>query len=121
MFKFLYSCKVELDLTELESLELMADKLESEDCEDFTVELEGAEYRFISSKVIDDVYYFETVDLIKDSYNLEVPHFIEIDWDKTVENCKVDGFGHHFSSYDGSEVYVSCSQSNMEYYIFRTN
>lgn len=119
MLQFLFKVKQELDLTEADSLELVSEKMESHDSNDFSVELEGAEFRFIAEKAIDDIYYFETVDLIKECYNLEVPDFIEIDWDKTVENCKADGFGHHFSRYDGSEVYIR--ESELEYYIFRVN
>ena len=61
------------------------------------------EIRIIRTSEIENIYYDSTVDLIKDCYNLDLPSFIEIDWDATVENCKVDGFGHHFSSWDGSE------------------
>ena len=72
--------------------------------------------RIISKSDIDDIYYNSTVDLIKDCYDLsdkKIPSFIEIDWDKTVQNCKVDGFGHHFSGWDGSEYETE------NYYIFK--
>ncbi len=82
---------------------------------DFTFDLDGAEYRFIHNSCIDDIYREEIIETIKDCYNLDLPDFIEIDWDATVDNCLVDGYGHHFSSYDHSELEVG------EWYIFRTN
>ena len=33
----------------------------------------------------------------------ELPPFVAVDWEQTAANCKVDGMGHHFSSYDGEE------------------
>ena len=69
----------------------------------------------INEDVIEDIYFEETVEVIKDCYNIDAPKFIEIDWKATVENCLQDGYGHHFSPYDGSEVYID------GWYIFRTN
>jgi len=75
----------------------------------------GGEYRLIGRGYIYDIYKEEVIDLIEDCYNMNVPSFVEIDWDSTVENCLVDGYGQHFSSYDGSEEYAE------DYYIFRIN
>lgn len=83
---------------------------------DFYIEPEnGGEYRLIHKDAIEVIYYESIIELIKDCYNLNLPDFVEVDWDATVENCKVDGYGHHFSSYDHSEEYAE------DYYIFRTN
>lgn len=82
---------------------------------DFYLGGDGDKYRFIHEDVIDDIYYYEVVEQIKDGYGLNVPDFVEIDWDKTVENCMYDGYGHHFSHYDGSE------HESEGYYIFRLN
>ena len=76
---------------------------------------QGRGFRFIHEDVIEDIYFEETVEVIKDCYNINTPKFIEIDWKATVENCLQDGYGHHFSHYDGSEVYID------GWYIFRTN
>lgn len=73
------------------------------------------DYRIIDDHYIADIYYDEMIDSIKDCYDLDVPDFIEIDWDKTVENCMIDGYGHHFASYDGHEHHSE------GYYIFKTN
>lgn len=73
------------------------------------------EWRFIHKDDIVDIYYDEMVDLIKQCHKIDVPDFVVIDWDKTVENCMIDGYGHHFSHYDGSENHSS------GYYIFRVN
>ena len=83
--------------------------------DDFCVESNGAEYRFVHDDSIEDIYYEEVKETIIDCYNLDVPDFVAIDWDQTIDNCMVDGFGHHFSHYDGSEECVA------DYYIFRTN
>ncbi len=80
---------------------------------EFYIKSGGAEYRFINEDVIDDIYYNEVKETIIDCYNLNVPSFVEIDWDKTIDNCMYDGYGHTFSSYDGSEDQIA------NYYIFR--
>ena len=83
---------------------------------DFYIEPEsGGQYRLIHEDIIDGVFFEEIIELIKDCYDLNLPSFIEIDWEATVNNCRMDGFGHHFSSYDGSEKHLD------GYYIFRTN
>ncbi len=80
----------------------------------FTFDFDGNEYRIISDDSIETIYREEMEERIKDCYDLSnIPDFIEIDWDKTIDNCSQDGYGHHFSSYDGSEI--ECAG----YYIFR--
>lgn len=86
------------------------------DFDDFTFDFDGNEYRIISDDSIEIIYREEMEETIKDCYDLSnIPDFVEIDWDKTVDNCMQDGYGNHFSSYDGSEI--ECAG----YYIFRTN
>jgi len=84
-----------------------------------TIELDGMEFRLINEDAIREIYQDEQEELIKDCYlsNLkEIPWWLEIDWEKTVENVlDSDGYGHHFASYDGGELYTD------GYYIFRTN
>jgi hypothetical protein len=56
--------------------------------------------------------------------NNNLPDWIDINWKQTTDNVKdVDGMGHHFSSYDGSEEYVSIAVEGESsgIYIFRTN
>lgn len=88
---------------------------------DFYIELDGNEYRFILEGSIDDIYYDSQKDLIEECFMpKDFPSWIEIDWDETIENVKnSDGYGNHFSSYDGSEEYVTFD--DYAYYIFRTN
>jgi hypothetical protein len=63
--------------------------------------------RFISESVIDEVWTDSLIEQIKDCYDLsEVPAFVAIDWQETTDNCKEDGMGHHFNSYDGGEEEV---------------
>lgn len=77
---------------------------------------DGCEYRFIHEDAIEGIYHDETIECIKECYDLDnIPAFMVIDWDATVKNCLVDGYGQHFSSYDGSELSVG------PWYIFRLN
>lgn len=83
---------------------------------DFTFEFDENEYRIISDDSIERIYREEKEETIRGWYDLSnIPDFIEIDWDKTIDNYSQDGYGHHFSGYDGSEI--ECAG----YYIFRTN
>jgi len=93
--------------------------------DDFSFDFEGAEYRIISDSVIWDIYVEEIQSTVEDCYDLKldnIPDFVafEIDWNQTAKNCYVDGYGHHFSGYDGSELEVFVN-GKMQYYIFRTN
>ena len=74
------------------------------------------EVRIISEDHIDSIWTDSLIEQVQECYDLSnVPSFVEIDWEATAENCKVDGLGHHFNSYDGGE-------ENAEgVYIFRTN
>ena len=89
---------------------------------DFTFEIDGAEYRFICDDVIHDIYHDEQVELIEDCFlgGKELPNWIEIDWNKTIDNVyQSDGYGNHFSTYDGSEE--SFTYDRELWYIFRIN
>lgn len=88
--------------------------------DDFTFELDGNEYRVIADDAIWDIYVETIKEIVNDCYDLKldsIPDFIalEIDWEQTAVNAYADGYGHTFSSYDGSE----CETKN--HYIFRTN
>lgn len=103
------------ELYELKELiETIKDKTSSED--DFWLELAGGEVRLIDEDEIDEIWADSLIDQIKECYDLSnLPSFVAIDWEQTAENCKIDGKGHHFSSYDGFEHYSE------GWYIFRTN
>lgn len=90
--------------------------------DDFTLDFDGAEYRIISESDIWEIYRDAIKDIVEDCYsdvlNLDkIPPFIavSIDWEQTAKNAYADGYGHTFSSYDGSE------EEAAGYYIFRTN
>lgn len=88
--------------------------------DDFYFEYDGNEYRIISEYAIWDIYVEGIQSLVEDCYDLKLdnmPSFVEfsIDWEATARNCYADGYGHHFSGYDGSELEF-CG-----YYVFRTN
>jgi len=79
-------------------------------------DFDGEEWRVIEEDDIDEIWTESLIEQVKEIYDLsEAPSFVEIDWEKTAENCKVDGMGHHFSPYDGNEY------SANNYYFFRTN
>lgn len=87
---------------------------------DFTLDFDGNEYRLIDEDAIWNIYRDEIQRIVEECYDLkldQIPEFIafEIDWEETAENAYVDGYGHTFSSYDGSE------ENACGYYIFRTN
>lgn len=70
--------------------------------------------RFISSDYIDEIWTDSLIEMIKDCYDFadtieELPSFVafSIDWEETANNCKVDGLGHHFNSYDGGEEEIT--------------
>lgn len=88
--------------------------------DDFTIEFDGNEYRLIADPAIWDIYVEEIKNTVEDCYELnldKIPSFIavSIDWEATANNAYADGYGHTFSSYDGSE------EEAAGYYIFRTN
>lgn len=89
---------------------------------DFYFEYDGDEYRIISESSIWEIYVEEIQRIVEDCYSDvlkldDIPGFIEfsIDWEQTAKNAYVDGYGHTFSSYDGSELEIG------DYYVFRTN
>ena len=106
----------DLDVEEIKSLHEELNK----NTDDFYIELSGEEYRFIEHDAIWDIYVEAIQQIIEDSYDLpldDLPSFIafEIDWEATARNCYIDGYGHTFSGYDGSEI------ESDNYYIFRNN
>ena len=87
---------------------------------DFYVEIDGEEYRFINEDAIWDIFVDEIQQLTEECYTGKVEWWIAIDWEQTAENClEADGYGHHFASYDGNEHEYKLGEEN--YYIFRTN
>lgn len=82
---------------------------------DFYFELDGMEFRLIHEESIWEIYVDTIRDIVEDCYEMNVPNFVAIDWEETAQNAYVDGYGHTFSSYDGSESLED------GYYIFRTN
>lgn len=101
-----------------DAIEELAYKLDSED--NFYFEYDGNEYRIIKDSEIWDIYVETIKDIVNDCYDLkldDIPSFIEfsIDWEQTAKNAYVDGYGHIFSTYDGSELEIN------SHYVFRTN
>jgi hypothetical protein len=114
-------------IEDLLSVELEIDLLDELDSKiytknDFYIEIDRAEYRFINADAIWWIYQEEQEDLIKDCYlgGIELPYWLKIDWEQTCENVlNADGYGHHFSRYDGSEEEFNLNGES--WYIFRTN
>lgn len=92
---------------------------------DFYFELDGNEYRLIHEDDIEEIFADEVRQTIEDCYDMEnltdrdkigfLADHIEVDWEGVVSACLHDGYGHQFSSYDGSEYEAG------GYYIFRNN
>lgn len=102
-----------------EAIEILREKIGEDD---FYFEFDGNEYRLIKEPAIWEIYKDAIKEIVEDCYSdvlkLDaIPSFIavSIDWEQTAKNAYVDGYGHQFSSYDGSEHMVG------GYYIFRTN
>jgi RNAse (barnase) inhibitor barstar len=115
------SKELELDINR-EDVREFEDQLNSEN--DFYIEIDGNEYRVINADTIWDIFVEEIQQTVEECYlggtDLDKHWWIELDWEKTAQNClDADGYGHHFSSYDGSELEYEFGEEN--YYIFRTN
>jgi hypothetical protein len=87
---------------------------------EFYFEFDGNEYRIINEQSIDGIYEETIKDIVTECYDLnldKIPSFISvtIDWQQTAQNALADGYGHTFSSYDGSEELIN------GWWIFRTN
>lgn len=99
-----------------EYINMIENALESDDT---TIELDSMEFRIINEDAIQEIYQDSQEELIKDCYFptlQEIPWWLEIDWKTTVQNVlNSDGYGNHFSTYDGGELYTD------GFYIFRTN
>jgi hypothetical protein len=113
-----YQEEMQSEYSELiDALNELNDKIRSGD---FYFEYDGNEYRIIAESGIWDIYVEAIKNIVTDCYDLKlenIPDFVawEIDWEQTAENAYVDGYGHTFSGYDGSEL------ETKNYYIFRTN
>jgi len=113
--------ELELDINR-EEVKEFEDQLNSEN--DFYIEIDGNEYRVIHQETIWETFVEEIRQTVEDCYlggiDLDKFWWIELDWEKTAKNClDADGYGHHFSGYDGSEFEYTFGEE--DYYIFRTN
>ena len=102
-----------------EAIETLRERIDNGE-DDFIFDFDGNEYRIIHEDSIWEIYVEEIKNIVNDGYDLKldsIPDFIavNINWEKTAENALVDGYGHTFSGYDGSE------EEAAGYYIFRTN
>ena len=102
-----------------EAIKALRESIDQEEY-DFTLDFDGNEYRIIHEDSIWGIYVEEIKNIVESCYDLkldQLPGFIavSIDWENTATNAYVDGYGHTFSGYDGSEEKVG------DYYIFRTN
>ena len=85
---------------------------------DFSIEFDGEEYRVIAGDAIEDIHTEEVKELTGDCFldGRDFPWWVAIDWEETAKNVReADGYGHHFSSYDGSEYETE------SFYFFRTS
>jgi hypothetical protein len=109
----------ELELTiNRDEVRELEDKLYT-DYDDFYIELDGEEYRFIHEDFIWDIYVDSIKEMVEDCYDIKAPDWLAIDWEETANNCYVDGYGHHFAHYDSNEYEHTIDDAL--YYIFRLN
>ena len=87
---------------------------------EFYIEVDGYEFRCISSNAIWDIYVEAIQNLVEECYDCKIPDFVAIDWVETAKNCSYDGYGNTFSSYDGYEE-ETMSIDGEYWYIFRVN
>jgi len=119
---------LEIDCKDFQQ-ELFDNLADYEDC--FEIDNGSESYRFISDTAIEDIHVESVKDMVTDCYlsgtDLDKYSWLAIDWEETAENLRrYDGYGHHFSSYDGSEeeydfTDVEGSGVKFGYWIFRTN
>lgn len=109
---------IELDLTvNRDEVRELEDKLYT-DYDDFFIELDGEDYRFIHEDFIWDIYVDEIKEVTEDCYIGKMPEWVAIDWEETAENVyQADGYGHHFAHYDGNEYEHTIDDAL--YHIFR--
>ena len=69
---------------------------------DFMAYIDDCEYRIIHQDVIWEAYVEEIKLIIETCYDINAPKWLSIDWEQTAKNCFIDGYGHTFSTYDGS-------------------
>ena len=106
----LVACGVEVTEENLETID------SAEVGNDFSVELDGMEFRLISDDSIERIHADEIQEYVDDCILNDCPETLQryFDYDSFIRDCRIgDGYGHHFSSYDGSEVNAA------SYYIFR--
>lgn len=108
--------ELELDINRDEVRELES-KLNSDN--DFYIDIDGNEYRFIHSDIIWDMYKKEIKYITEECYDINLASWMVMDWEETANNCFVDGYGHTFSGYDGGEIEYTFGEE--DYYIFRIN
>lgn len=102
-----YLCIKDFDFEDLKELIhiLKEESIEDFQDHDFYIEFGGFEFRIISENIVDKLWEEGLKEQILGCYDLsQVPNFVVIDWDTTIENCKEDGKGQYFSTYDGGEI-----------------
>lgn len=109
--------ELELTINRNEVRELL-EKLENAES-DFYIEIDGEEYRFIHDDDIWDIYVEAIQEITEECYDIKAPSWLVIDWEKTADNCIIDGYGHTFNHYDGGEIEYDFDGEY--YHIFRVN
>ena len=104
--------EVEWDGSNLQELQELFEALSGHDC---TIELDGGDYRLIHTDILDAIWSESLEEMLKET--TDVPDNVApyVDWDRWVEDCKHDGAGHHFASYDGNEY------ESEHWHVVRTN
>ena len=107
-------CRDEIGISfDADTAEELCEKLDTNT--DFTMDIDGGEYRFIETGDIEGIWTDSLIELLEECYT--VPDYVKpyVDYDAWAEDCKMDGMGHHFGSYDGNEYETN------HWHVFRTN
>ncbi len=81
------------------------------------IDIDGGEYRVIPESIIERLFEESVIEMCDDCFIPDLPDVMKqyFDYDKFVQDCSYDWYGHHFSWYDGSEI------EGNGLYLFRNN
>lgn len=112
--------KIALEIKAYDSREAARAIMDAEDGDDFRFTVDRDEYRVIHDDAIERIHDDEIREMVDDCYlsDESIPATIRryFDYESFARDCRLsDGYGHHFSSYDGNEIEVG------DYHVFRLN
>ena len=94
-----------LTLSYTEACEAL-NELYSFECDDSNFELEGRTFRIIHKASLEGIWEDELEEYCEECILSELPDIAQsyFDMEAWVRDAKFDGVGHHFGTYDGTEI-----------------